>query len=222
MKTYTLIALVIATLASSVLSDEKDPNFDPRISELVSQNVLQLANDIGKEVIKQKPAEKSVVFSPLSIFAVLSSLQLGSKGKTYDELMRLLKYGEGKPMRYERFRQKHPMRLRFRPLFSRKSMESARGVRSAAGRYFTRLPQPSPQKADVLGHSAGRATQAAHAPQHNRCRRNAENLYLQRHFRSKRLFDSFGLQRCRRERLQKHVAHTRLRSERPARDGIHE
>lgn len=95
MKKSAFLLIFLFVFVAATHAQARDEQFDPRISELVSQSVLQLANDIAKEVIKTSNPT-SVVFSPLSIFAVLSTLLLGSNGKTYDELMRLLGYSNGK------------------------------------------------------------------------------------------------------------------------------
>lgn len=72
----------------------QETRFDARVSELISRDVLQLAQDIGTTVLKSS-TDKAVVFSPLSIFGVLSMLLMGSTGRTYDELMQLLRFNEG-------------------------------------------------------------------------------------------------------------------------------
>lgn len=97
MHSSLVIFCIIFSLASSQ-ADHNDaahqPRFDARVSALVSRDVLQLAQDIGTTVLKTSN-EKAVVFSPLSIFGVLSTLLMGSNGQTYSELMRLLKFNEG-------------------------------------------------------------------------------------------------------------------------------
>lgn len=97
MHSSLVIICIIYSLASS-LADHNDgvhqPRFDARVSALVSRDVLQLAQDIGTTVLKTSN-EKAIVFSPLSIFGVLSTLLMGSNGQTYSELMRLLKFNEG-------------------------------------------------------------------------------------------------------------------------------
>lgn len=71
-----------------------DPRFDSRISSLISRNVLQLAQDISKSVLKTS-TQKTEVFSPLSIWGALSLLLLGAGGKTHRELMQLLHFSNG-------------------------------------------------------------------------------------------------------------------------------
>lgn len=63
------------------------------IEEKVSDNVLQLANEIAK--IENRLNDDFVVFSPLSIFGAMNLLLLGANGNTRAELIRLLKYEQG-------------------------------------------------------------------------------------------------------------------------------
>lgn len=101
---FILFSLSIGTLcvlASSAINDESinsidvDPRFDARVSDLVARNVLELAHDIGTRLL-QRDNKPNQVISPLSIFAVLSQLLLGSNGETNYELMNLLKFDGGK------------------------------------------------------------------------------------------------------------------------------
>lgn len=72
-----------------------DSKFDARISELLSKNVLQFAQEIGTTIL-QDSDKKTEVFSPLSIYSALSMLLMGSNGQTFQELMNLLKVNNGK------------------------------------------------------------------------------------------------------------------------------
>lgn len=74
---------------------DNDPRFDARVSDLLAQNVLQLAQEIGTTVL-QDSDQPTEVFSPLSIYAALSMLMMGSNGQTFQELMSLLKMNNGK------------------------------------------------------------------------------------------------------------------------------
>lgn len=91
-----ILSLVLQSLATPQLKNYgvNEPRFDGRVSALISRDVLQLAQDIGTTVMKTS-TDKSVVFSPLGIFSVLSALLMGSHGQTYSELMHLLKFNEG-------------------------------------------------------------------------------------------------------------------------------
>lgn len=103
MNSSLVIICIVCSLATYTLVSSQskhfdavpEPRFDARVSALVSRDVLQLAQDIGATVMKTS-TEKAVVFSPLSIFAVLSILLMGSSGQTYRELMDLLKFNEGR------------------------------------------------------------------------------------------------------------------------------
>lgn len=100
----TLCILFALTLSCTAMTSSEsnqnylanDPRYDARVSALVARDVLQLAQEIGTTVLKNSN-EQAVVFSPLSIFGVLSILLLGSNGQTYNELMNLLKFDQGKP-----------------------------------------------------------------------------------------------------------------------------
>lgn len=72
-----------------------DPKFDARISDLLSKNILQFAQEIGTTIL-QDSDKKTEVFSPLSIYSALSMLLMGSNGQTFQELMNLLKVNNGK------------------------------------------------------------------------------------------------------------------------------
>ena len=64
---------------------------DERISNLIAENVLHFGHQVGLELAALDPhAEKSEIFSPLSIMTALSLLMLGAKGKSYQELKQLL------------------------------------------------------------------------------------------------------------------------------------
>ncbi|TMW40902.1 hypothetical protein DOY81_014018, partial [Sarcophaga bullata] len=64
---------------------------DERISNLIADNVLHFGHQMGLELAALDPhAEKSEIFSPLSIMTALSLLMLGAKGKSYQELKQLL------------------------------------------------------------------------------------------------------------------------------------
>lgn len=71
-----------------------DPRFDARVSNLLSQKVLQFAQDVGRVVLKDSQA-KTEVFSPLSIWGALSLVLLGASGQTHRELMNLLNFNTG-------------------------------------------------------------------------------------------------------------------------------
>lgn len=71
-----------------------DPRFDVRLSNLLSQKVLQFAQDIGKVLLNDSNG-KSEVFSPLSIFGATSLLLLGASGRTHQELMQLMGFESG-------------------------------------------------------------------------------------------------------------------------------
>lgn len=73
---------------------EPDPKFDSRTSQMISRNVLQLAQDIGRSLLKNSN-KKSEVFSPLSIYGAMSLLLMGASGPTYHELMNVLRFGQG-------------------------------------------------------------------------------------------------------------------------------
>lgn len=76
------------------LDVEPDPKFDSRTSQVISRNVLQLAQDIGR-ALSANNQKKSEVFSPLSIYGAMSLLLMGASGQTHDELIRLLRFNEG-------------------------------------------------------------------------------------------------------------------------------
>lgn len=61
---------------------------DERISNLIAENVLNFAHNLGVEL--NPNAENSEIFSPLSIMTTLSFLMLGAKGNSYQELKQLL------------------------------------------------------------------------------------------------------------------------------------
>lgn len=94
------IALSILSMLSLVVPQhtndlENDPKFDVRVSELISRNTLQFAQEICATLLEDSTS-KSEVFSPLSIFGALSLLLLGSSGQSYEELINLLKFSDGK------------------------------------------------------------------------------------------------------------------------------
>lgn len=61
--------------------------FDEQIDNSIAESVLQFALNAGKNLNHpQSIAIKSEAFSPVSILSILSSLMLGSKGKSYQEL----------------------------------------------------------------------------------------------------------------------------------------
>lgn len=80
------------SLAQQLTND--DPKFDARISQVLAKNVLQLAQEIGTTVL-QDSDKQTEIFSPLSIYTVLSMIMMGSNGQTFQELMTLLKINNG-------------------------------------------------------------------------------------------------------------------------------
>lgn len=82
----------VNTLNNDLVSS--DPRFDPRISQLLATNALQLAHDIGANLLLDS-TEKTEVFSPLSIYGAINLLLLGANGQTFDEIMKFLKFNEG-------------------------------------------------------------------------------------------------------------------------------
>lgn len=72
-----------------------DPTFNPQISNAIATNVLQMAHDVGETLLRTRN-EKTEVFSPLSIYAALSLLLLGSGGNTYQELLNIMGLNKGK------------------------------------------------------------------------------------------------------------------------------
>lgn len=66
-----------------------DSRFNAQVSNLLAQNVLEVAHDISKTVLQNSQA-KTEVFSPLSIYAALSLLLLGANGNTYQELLQAM------------------------------------------------------------------------------------------------------------------------------------
>ncbi|TMW42983.1 hypothetical protein DOY81_011936 [Sarcophaga bullata] len=64
---------------------------DERISNLIAENVLNFAHNLGVELAALDPhSEKSEIFSPLSLMTTLSFLMLGAKGNSYQQLKQLL------------------------------------------------------------------------------------------------------------------------------------
>ncbi|XP_075152805.1 serpin 28Dc [Haematobia irritans] len=60
-------------------------------AEVIAENVLQFGHDIAQQINQLDPyAAQSEVFSPLSIMSALSLLMLGSRGKSYQELKKLI------------------------------------------------------------------------------------------------------------------------------------
>lgn len=104
MNSFTIAVGVLLAVSSSVWcqrnhfsgqSDlDSDPRFDARVSKLLAQNVLQLAQEIGTTVL-QDSDNPTEVFSPLSIYSALSMLMMGSNGQTFDELANILKINNG-------------------------------------------------------------------------------------------------------------------------------
>lgn len=93
---FILVSFVYTDDQSSTTNEPgSDPKFDARISELLSKNVLQFAQEIGTMIL-QDSDKKTEVFSPLSIYSALSMLLMGSNGQTFQELMNVLKVNNGK------------------------------------------------------------------------------------------------------------------------------
>lgn len=141
-------------LASPQLNESNivhQPRFDARVSALVARDVLQLAQEIGTTVLKTS-TDKAVIFSPLSIFGVLSILLMGSNGQTYSELMHLLNFNEGTYASRTFFAvPENNFLSTHRSIFGTKLMESARRVRFATGGHCPRFPRSFTQTANLLG-----------------------------------------------------------------------
>lgn len=73
---------------------DNDPNFDAGVSEQLAKNILTLGQEIGTTVL-QDSDKRTEMFSPLSIYAALSMIMMGSNGQTFQELMNLLKISNG-------------------------------------------------------------------------------------------------------------------------------
>lgn len=84
-----LVAISAIVCQQQLRALASDPKFDATVSDELAKNVLQFAQEMGTSVLQNsdKPTE---IFSPLSIYAVLSMILLGANGQTYNELMRLL------------------------------------------------------------------------------------------------------------------------------------
>uniref|UniRef100_A0A1I8Q8A1 Serpin domain-containing protein n=1 Tax=Stomoxys calcitrans TaxID=35570 RepID=A0A1I8Q8A1_STOCA len=61
------------------------------VMEMVAENVLQFGHDIAHRINELDPyGSRSEIFSPLSVMSALSLLMLGSRGKSYQELKKLI------------------------------------------------------------------------------------------------------------------------------------
>lgn len=61
------------------------------ISDVIAENVLQFGLDIAQKLNELDPsASRSEIFSPLSVLSALSLLMLGAKGKSYQELTKVI------------------------------------------------------------------------------------------------------------------------------------
>lgn len=61
------------------------------ISDVIAENVLQFGLDIAQKLNELDPsASRSEIFSPLSVLSALSLLMLGAKGKSYQQLTKVI------------------------------------------------------------------------------------------------------------------------------------
>lgn len=72
-------------------SARQDLRFEPRASEFISQSVMRLGYNIGRELSKHR-LSGAHIFSPVCIGSAMSLLLLGANGKTFQELMQLFGY----------------------------------------------------------------------------------------------------------------------------------
>ncbi|XP_037823418.1 serine protease inhibitor 28Dc [Lucilia sericata] len=81
----------VSHLNPSSWKSRSSKQVDERISDIIAENVLHFGHNLGLELAALDPyAERSEIFSPLSIMAALSMLTLGAKGRSYQELKQLL------------------------------------------------------------------------------------------------------------------------------------
>lgn len=92
---FAAIISVIVCQQSSRTNSHNDAQFDAQIADELSGNVLQFAQNMANTILRDTN-KKTEVFSPLSIYAVLSMILLGSNGQTYNELIRLLQLNNSK------------------------------------------------------------------------------------------------------------------------------
>ncbi|KNC29032.1 hypothetical protein FF38_10172 [Lucilia cuprina] len=85
------VAAGVSHLNPSLWKSRSSKQVDERISDIIAENVLHFGHNLGLELAASDPhAERSEIFSPLSIMAALSMLTLGAKGRSYQELKQLL------------------------------------------------------------------------------------------------------------------------------------
>lgn len=88
------LAIISAIVCEQTNHIESDPKFDARRSDALARNVLQFAQEMGTSIL-QSSNKSTEVFSPLSIYALLSMILLGSSGRTYNEIANILKLNDG-------------------------------------------------------------------------------------------------------------------------------
>lgn len=93
-----IISVIVCQQSSRINSQNagNESQFDAQIADELSGSVLQFAQNMANAILRDSN-KKTEVFSPLSIYAVLSMILLGSNGQTYNELTRLLQLNNSKP-----------------------------------------------------------------------------------------------------------------------------
>lgn len=72
----------------------EDLHYDHQLANSLAATIYDFAQDIGKTILSSR-SSKYEIFSPASIVAALNLVLLGSKGKTFSELMTTLGYAKG-------------------------------------------------------------------------------------------------------------------------------
>lgn len=88
---FAMISVIVCEQSNHL---ENDPKFDARLSDVLAKSVLEFAQQLGTSIL-QDSKNPTEVFSPLSIYAVLTMVLLGANGKTYNEITNLLKLNDG-------------------------------------------------------------------------------------------------------------------------------
>lgn len=73
------------------LLHHSDRQYDVQLANNLAASIFDFAHDIGKTLLSSS-TQKFEIFSPTSIAAALNLVLLGSKGKTFTELMDALGY----------------------------------------------------------------------------------------------------------------------------------
>lgn len=103
-----IISVTVCQQSARINSNNigNEAQFDAQMADELSGNVLQFAQNMANTILRDSN-KKTEVFSPLSIYAVLIMILLGSNGQTYNELTRLLQLTNSKLL-YKTFPTKNP------------------------------------------------------------------------------------------------------------------